>query len=172
LKTTQPSQFKVTKSSLKWKWAKGQATALADFGDPVHVDGYSLCLYDVEDPENPDTLLHATVSPGTGWRAKGQKGFAYKDKLGVADGVTTVDLQAGADGKARIEVSAKGPHLAFPVELLGLPAIPPLAVQLRGHGECWGAGYVQAGVKRNTATRFVANSSPSGAFLDASDRPF
>ena len=37
LKTTQPGQFKVTKSSLKWKWAKGQATALADFGDPVHV---------------------------------------------------------------------------------------------------------------------------------------
>jgi hypothetical protein len=24
--------------------AKGQATALADFGDPVHADGYSLCL--------------------------------------------------------------------------------------------------------------------------------
>jgi hypothetical protein len=39
-------------------------------------------------------------------------------------------------------------------------------VQLHGHGECWGASYLQAGVKKNTASEFVAKSSPSGAFLD------
>jgi hypothetical protein len=50
-----------------------------------------------------------------------------------------------------------------------LPAIPlplPLTVQLRGHGECWGASYLLGGVKKNTASEFVAKSSPSGAFLD------
>ena len=35
-----------------------------------------------------------------------------------------------------------------------------LIVQLRGHGECWGAGYDQPGVKKSTGTAFVANSSP------------
>src|SRR5438552_7539323 len=38
LRTNQPSQFQVRRSSLNWKWAKGQATTLADFGDPVHAD--------------------------------------------------------------------------------------------------------------------------------------
>jgi cysteine-rich repeat protein len=158
-----------SRSSLKWKWAKGQATALADFGDPLHADKYSLCLYDLQ---AASTLLDATVSPGTNWRAKGQKGFTYKDKLGVPDGVTTVVLGAGDAGKAKIVVGAKGPNLPFPAGLLGVPSIPPLVVQLRGHGECWGAGYVQAGVKRNTATKLVATSSPSEAFLDGFEAHF
>ena len=143
---------------LRWKWARGAATTLVDFGDPVGTDTYTLCFYD----DQPSTLLHATIPPGTSWRAAGRKGFTYKDKLGVADGVTTVDLQAGAAGKAKIVISAKGYHLTLPA--LQLPV--PLTVQLRGHGECWGATYLQAGVKKNTLSEFVAKSSPSGAFLD------
>jgi len=100
--------------------------------------------------------------PGTSWRAAGQNGFRYKGKLGVADGVTTVDLETGAAGKAKIVVSAKGLHLTLP----GLPLPVPVTMQFRRHGECWGAGYIEAGVKKNTASVFVAKSSPSGAFLD------
>ena len=83
----------------------------------------------------------------------------------MADGVATVDLKAGGAGKAKIVMSAKGSHLTLPA--LPLPPLPaPLTVQLRGHGECWGAGYVQAGVKKSTASEFVAKSSASGAFID------
>jgi len=130
LRTNQPSQFQVRRSSLDWKWAKGQATTLANFGDPVHADQYSLCLYD----SNPSTLLRATVLPGTSWRAKGQKGFTYRDRRGVADGLTNVDLRAGADGRAKIVVrAAKGPHLMLPA----LPLFP--------HSPCSFAATVSAG---------------------------
>ena len=156
-----PLTFKTKQPSLRWRWARGQATTLADFGDPVHADAYSLCVYD-ESGATPSTLFSfATVPPGTTWRA-GRNGFTYKDKLGVADGVTAVNLRTGADGKAEIVVSAKGSHLTLP----SLPPPLPLTVQLHGHGECWGASYVQAGVKKSTASEFVAKSSPSGAFLD------
>jgi hypothetical protein len=141
---------------LRWKWARGAATTLADFGDPVGTDTYTLCFYD----DQPSTLLRAIIPPGTSWRAVGRKGFTYKDKLGVADGVTSVDLKAGAARKAKIVMSAKGYHLTLPA----LPLPVPLSVQLRGHGECWGASYLQAGVKKNTLNEFVAKSSPSGAF--------
>jgi hypothetical protein len=134
---------------------------LADFGDPVHTDTYAVWVYD-ESGVSPSTLLRATLPPGMSWRAAGRNGFTYKDKLGVAGGVTTVDLKAGAAGKAHIVVSAKRSHLTLPA----LPLPVPLTVQLHGHGECWDASYLQAGVKKNTASEFVAKSSPSGAFLD------
>ena len=158
--------MKTNHPSMKWKWLKGETTTLADFGDPVHTDEYALCLYD-ESGATPSALLRATLPPGTSWRAAGQNGFTYKDKLGVADGVTTVALKAGTAGKATIAVSAKGPHLTLPTA----PLPVPVNVQLRRHGECWGASYIQAGVKKNTASEFVAKSSPSGAFLDDVPNP-
>jgi cysteine-rich repeat protein len=155
--------LKTKHSKLSWRWSKGQATTLADLGDPVHADAYALCLYDVSGTV-PNTLYRATLPPGAGWRAARRNGFVYKNKVGVADGVTGITLKAGADGKAKIVVGASGPHLMLPA----LPLPVPLTVQLRGHAECWGASYLQAGVKKNTASEFVAKSSPSGAFLDVS----
>jgi len=154
---------RIKRPTLSWKWSKGEATTLADFGDPVLSDAYSLCVYD----ESPVTLFAVTVPPGPSWRTAGLRGFKYKDKLGMAGGVTTVDLEAAAAGKAKISVSAQGSHMRRP----GLPLPVPLTVQLRGHGECWGTSYIQAGVKKNTASEFVAKSSPSGAFIDDVPNP-
>lgn len=140
--------------ALSWKWSKGQATTLADFGDPVHNDEYALCIY----TEPAGTLSSTTATAGVGWRAAGQRGFTYKNKSSMVGDVTSIDLAAGVAGKAKIVVHAKPPVV---------PPLPvPLTVQLRSHGECWGASYVQAGVKKNTNSEFVANSSPSAAFLD------
>jgi cysteine-rich repeat protein len=150
--------FKSKRPTLSWKWSKGEATALTDLGDPVHGDEYSLCIYD----ESPSTLFAVSVPPGPSWRAAGRRGFRYKDKLGMVGGVTTVDLQAGAAGKAKVSMSAAGSNLRPPAVALRVP----LTVQLRGHGECWGARYGSTGVKRSTASEFLAKSSPSGAFLD------
>ena len=139
---------------LGWKWTKGSATTLADFGDPVHADTYALCIYD-ESGATPRTLLDATVPSGTSWRA-GKSGFTYKDKVGTAHGVMGLSLRAGASGKSRITVSAKGSHLTLPT----VPLVLPVAVQLRGHGECWGADFLPGGVKKNTATEFNGKSAP------------
>ena len=161
MKTNQPTQSEVRKSSLKWRWAKGQDTMLDDFGDPVQADGYALCVFDLN---GPSALLNAAVPFGTSWRPR-RNGFAYREKSGAPQGVTAVELRAGGDGKARIVVrAAKGPDLMLPT--LPLTSSPlRLAVQLQGHGECWGAGYIASGVRKNTSTEFVARSSPSGAFL-------
>lgn len=151
---------------LGWKWTKGQATTLADFGDPLHTDTYALCVYD-ESHATPSTLFRATVPPGTNWQATGTTGFTYKDNLGGAGGVMRIGLKTSAAGRAKIRVAAMGSHLTLPMPTL--PLALPVAVQLRGHGECWGAGYLTAGIKTNTAREFKAKSSPSGAFLDATE---
>jgi len=148
---------------LGWRWRKGPATPLADFGDPVHTDTYALCVYD-ESQATPRTLLRATVPPGPSWQAMGATGFTYRDNLGSAGGVTRIGLRTGVAGRAKIRVAMTGSHPTLPFPTL--PLALPVAVQLRGHGECWGAAYVTAGIKRNTARKFRANSSPSGAFLD------
>ena len=98
------------------------------------------------------------------WKALGTKGFKYKDKELTPDGLDTIILKAGDDGKARIIVKGKGAGLGLPspldVEL-------PVTVQLQsGSGECWEAEYFEVGVKKNEADFFKAKTgSPSGAFL-------
>ena len=137
------------RSSLKWSWGRDHATTLADFGDPVQTDGYALCVYSFS-AGNPITFIRTDAFPGSHWRASGQSGFSYR-----GDGVVSVDLRVRAAGGAKIAVRSAAP--------LGLDpqAYPPLTVQLRGHGQCWGASFVQAGVKTNTSTAFVAKSSPN-----------
>ena len=141
--------------TLRWKWVKGQATALAAFGDPVHTDEYTLCLVD-ESGATPSTLFPDVILPGTSWRTRAERGFTYRNTLGMGSyGVTRATLKPGAEGTAKIAVSTyDGPNLP------ALPLALPFTVQLYGHGECWGATYVEGGVKKNTATSFVAKSSP------------
>jgi hypothetical protein len=146
---------------LSWKWTKGQATSVADFADPVHADAYSLCVFDQSDT-SPGLVFRGTVMPGSSWDTT-KSGPKYRDRAGLQDGITSMTLHAGSDGKAKISVSGGGPHLTLP----GLPLPVPLAVQLQGHGQCWSATYPPEGVQRNDAGRFKARSSPSGAFVEA-----
>jgi hypothetical protein len=129
------------KDSLSWKWSKGSATTLADFGDPTQTDGYALCVYD-----GGSSLALGASAPAGGtckngkpcWKASGTKGFKYGDTDLTPAGLQKLQLQAGAEGKAEIAVAGKGPLLQMPpLDTLAFPLI----VQLQGHGECWGATY-------------------------------
>jgi hypothetical protein len=144
------------KRLLGWKWISGQATTLADFGDPRTSDDYVLCVYD-ESGVVPLVAIQAAAPAGGTcgtkpcWTASGTTGFAYKDKAGTPQGVVSVKLKAGLAGKAKVQVKGKGP-------LLGLPALPlavPLRVQLqRRGGECWEAVYSSVGLVRSDSTQF------------------
>ena len=72
-----------TGDSLSWKWAKGDTTPLADFGDPSGSDAYRLCIYDATGVRVGVTAP-AGGSCGTlpcwGLNASG---FKYKDKAGT-----------------------------------------------------------------------------------------
>ena len=142
-----------------WKWRRGTATAMDDFGDPVVTDAYGLCIFD-ELSGTPSLLLASTVPAGGTcnsrpcWTAVGTGRFKYRNGKTDPDGITKILLNAGEDGRARIVVKGKGP-------LLGLPTLPlplPARVQLQAeNGQCWEATYSTAGVKKNDAEQFKGN---------------
>lgn len=138
------------KSKLSWKWTKGAATALDDFGDPTDDTAYALCVYDAR-RGIPTLIARVAADPGQGWLPKGTKGFQKKDSEGVTDGLRKLALGAGPDGKAKITLAAKG--AGTPAN--ALPVTTPLTAQLRNDvGVCWGATY--ASPKKNDATQVNA----------------
>jgi hypothetical protein len=143
-----------------WKWANGDATALADFGNPVTTDGYTLCVFD-QSSQTPALLFRASVAPGgtcgkrSCWVGNG-KTFKYVDRAATADGVAGMSLIPGAAGKAKILLKARGPALSQ--RPFGVPMPPlatPLTVQLQsGNGQCWGATFARGGLKSNNGETF------------------
>jgi hypothetical protein len=132
------------KDALIWKWVKGSATALADFGTPLTTTGYTLCVYDSS--ANPQPLLLSMAPPG-GTCANGKPcwkttktGFKYRDKDLTPDGLSFLLEKAGADRIAKLIAKGKGPNLAMPP----LPLTPAVTVQLKRNDNplmCWSATY-------------------------------
>ena len=125
---------------VSWTWPRGAAT-LAEFGDPVGRDDYTLCVFGGSD--RSAVLLRAVARAGGTcagrpcWTASGTRGYRYHDALAPA-GLTRLRLTAGADGKAKIKLLGKGEHLDPPP----LPTATPLTVQLRGSTDaCWETFY-------------------------------
>jgi hypothetical protein len=121
---------------VQWKWGKGAATLKSEFGTPLTSSAFALCLYDA------NGVVLAASAPAGGlcgtkpcWRESGS-GFGYK-RAG-ANGLLQISLKAGASGKAKIGVKARGD--AFTMPALGAMT-PPLEVQLRNAGACWSATY-------------------------------
>jgi hypothetical protein len=147
-----------TKDRLSWKWLKGSATTLGDFGNPLTTTGYNLCIYD-----GTGTLRSSASAPAGDtcnadntrpcWRAK-STGFLYRDKNLTPNGLQKVVLKAGPAGTAKILVKGKG-------ALLDLPPLPitslPIIVQLNNSdGVCWQATY--STTLQNQADRLKAKA--------------
>jgi hypothetical protein len=129
------------KDQLNWKYVKGAATTLAEFGDPLTATDYTFCLYDSSAAPQPLILAHAPAGGTCGtkpcWKAiKG--GFKYQDKLFTPDGLQQVLLKSGVATKTKILVKGKGDDLPMPT----LPLTAPVRVQLKSEsGVCWEATY-------------------------------
>jgi hypothetical protein len=145
---------KSQKDALVWSWQGGPVTA-DELGSPLGVTGYTLCFYDGASSLRLDAALPpaGTCAGKACWKAK-KTGFAYKDKERTADGVTGAMLRAGAAGKARMVVKAKGTLVVPP----SLPLVLPARVQLlRIDGTaCWEATFVRA--KKNVAAQLKART--------------
>lgn len=134
-----------SRDALAWKWPKGQATSIADFGDPLTTDTYGLCIY--QSGSTPDLVLRATAPPGGTcrgrpcWRRVGTRSVRYKDPDRTPDGLDSISLRAGITGRAAIAVKGKGAALSA----AGFPPPPPpaeLTVQLQAtNGSCWEAAF-------------------------------
>lgn len=144
------------KDKLVWKWIKGEATTLADFGTPLTTTGYTLCLYDQSTTAQP--LLRA-LAPAAGtcagkpcWKTI-KTGLKYKDKDLDPDGVLQIGLKAGGTGTSKVIFKGKGVNLLMPT----LPLTPKVTVQLRNDaGVCWEAEY-SAPIK-NLSDQFKAKA--------------
>jgi hypothetical protein len=135
------------KDLLLWKWLKGGATDATEFGDPVTTHAYELCIYD-----GGGLVASASAPAGANWSAK-TTGFKYRDPAGSSDGLQTIILKAGADGKAKIVVRGKGMNVDMPNLAL---LTSPLTVQLKRAGGtvCWGATYSFPPARKNDAANF------------------
>ena len=141
------------KNTLTWKWNKGAATSLADFGDPLTATTYGVCVYDETDG-NPILLMDVAAQAGTGW-AKTAAGFKYTNKTPTGNQPQQITLHAAEAGKAKISVSGKGDGLPMPE--LPLEQSPKVIVQLQNSaGMCWEAEYSSA--TKNSITQFKAKS--------------
>ncbi len=140
------------KDQLVWKFLKGDATSLGDFGDPTLATDYLVCVYDKTGGE--DTLLMSMDIPsGGGWQTK-TSGYKYKQKLGAPDGVRNVLLKTGTAGRSKIIVKGKGIYLPM-TDLASLAF--PLSVQLSNGSQCWEATF-GGNVSKNTAEFFKAKA--------------
>ncbi len=140
-----------TKDRLSWRWAKGAATALADYGDPVGRTDYALCVYD-ETGGTPALATTAAIPHGGLWKPIATQGFRYKDAARANAGIGRVILKSGAAGKAMIVVKGKGSALPLPA----LPLHDDAAVTTQlvsSDGPCW-TGTFPAPASVNTATVF------------------
>ncbi len=88
------------------------STVQADFGDPVAgATRYDVCLFDsAGTPLVRLTVDRAGDACGASgkpcWKAKGVKGFGYKDADGSASGVRALASSAGPAGKGKLSVKA------------------------------------------------------------------
>ena len=129
-----------------WKWTRGAATAIADFGNPLATTGYGLCLYN-----GAGTLLESASAPAGGfcsaagrrpcWR-RTSHGYRYVDPALTPSGLRQVILKPGLAGKAQILVKGQGPLLALPT--LPILTMPVTAQLVSSDGVCWEATYHSA----------------------------
>jgi hypothetical protein len=145
-----------------WKWFDGEATSPADLGSPVTHDDYAFCIYD-----GASSLISRIRAPAGGicgdalcWTPRGSQwsptGYRYFDREGTPDGLGTLVIQSGDNGRAAAMVKGKGPNLVMPADW---PLSLPLRVQLQAtNGTCWEATYSDAGVIRYTGTAFDGRS--------------
>jgi cytochrome c peroxidase len=147
-----------SRTRLDWNWTRGDATDIADFGDPTSADGMALCFYDLSG--GGALKMEARAPAGELWGAIGSSasptGFKYTDRDLTPDGIRKIKAKAGVEGKSKIILKARGIELMN--SPLGLPELPvdlPMLVQLQAAGGgCWEATYTDA--DRNEVGRFSA----------------
>jgi hypothetical protein len=122
---------------------------------PRRTPGYTLCIYDGA----ANAVLRAAAWAGglcrgrPCWRETAS-GFKYVQPDLLPNGLFTLDLRAGIDGRARITIKGKSVPLHMPT----LPLTLPVTVQLTSSdGTCCGATYL-SDVQANQPDRFKGRS--------------
>ncbi|HYC53385.1 MAG TPA: FG-GAP repeat protein [Candidatus Binatia bacterium] len=147
------------KNALAWKWSKGEEVDVAALGDPLDATEYTMCIYDGSGEQIVSITLPAggDCSGKPCWKQTGN-GFKFKDKTGTNRGVTGFGIKAGAAGKSKLNLKARGAALTVPALPLG-QSPDPVFVQLENSSTdaCWSAQFS------------APASSKNGKWSDSSD---
>ncbi len=147
------------KRRLSFKWL-GEMTALPDFGNPETQDTYIVCLSDQSSGQQlPFMCTSAAGGAVCGndpcWKAT-KNGFVYKDRNQTQPNsfLSKMTLKAGADGKAKIIIKAKGANIPLP-QLQSLLAPMTVRVDVTSGGS-WEAVFPPQSVIKQTDTLLKA----------------
>jgi hypothetical protein len=144
---------------LLWKWAKGQATSMAEFGSPETVDDYGMCIYEAA-TSAPHRIGSARLMAGENCPAppcwhRGVTALRYRSSMGLP--FTSVRMRSGTDGRASIKMTARSIPVLLDFSGLTGPAATPILVQLQSeNGSCWEATY--SSPTRNDGVKLNARS--------------
>jgi hypothetical protein len=140
----------------KWKFNRGDATSVTDFLDPVgSLPTTHVCVWDAFGKVmEMDLLPGGTCAGKPCWKASGTKGYKYKDKAAIPDGLTTVKQKAGANGKSKVLAKGKGSNLPSPVLPLVLPVTVEMIADDGSATNCWQNTFTTA--IKNDATQLKA----------------
>jgi hypothetical protein len=150
--------------TMKFKWTVGDATTVAELGDPTVDTQYTVCVWD--DVGGTPSLVMGMVAPPAGnctgrpcWKpVNGATAFRYRDIGLLPDGIQQLDVRSGPLGKTRVIVKAKGAVMPDPP--MPFMQQPKITVQVVNNlGKCWGANYVNPALT-NTSARLVAKENP------------
>jgi hypothetical protein len=138
-----------------WRWLGDDPASPQAFGNPATATSYTLCIYDAA-AGMVQRAAQFALPPGSNWSARGN-GFAYRDRAGSSDGVTSARLSVGGTGRVRLVVRGNGAlSLPPPVPAGGMFAKDPAvtAQLVSDSGACWEAIYSEARI--NDADIFAA----------------
>jgi len=144
---------------LRWQWQRGEATSLAELGNPRAATDVTLCLYDYS-AGSASLVWQQTLSPGgfcttkkTCW-IRTKNGYRFRSLDGAQGGVTSLRWNSGLSGKANISLRATTSNFTPPA--LPLDQDPTVVFQLSNGQACW-EGRFSTSV-RNSDQSFEARS--------------
>lgn len=139
--------------TIQWKWSKGLATSLEEFGDPSADQTLWMCVYADGVLKSATAVLPGGPCDGSGpcW-TKGSSGYRYEDDSGSQGGITSLTLKAGDTGKAQVRWQGEGPGLALPGALSGTVVVQ---MKKQDGGVCWQSTFREPHQK-NSGGRFSA----------------
>lgn len=142
-----------TKPKLGFQWKGVGAVTKAQWGAPLTMTAYTVCLYQAGGLSVQATAPAGGLCPSKACWKESNAGWKYTNPSRFPQGLVAVALKAGAAGKVTLGVKGDGALLAFPT----LPLAAPAAVQVRSaDGACFGASF--SAPKKNDGRSFVAKS--------------
>jgi hypothetical protein len=148
----------VASNQVQFKWNKGAATGVAEFGAPASTDDYALCVFDPADLliMKLDAPAGGTCNTSLCWKTLSIKGFSYKDSLRTPNGVDKILLKAGLSAKAKVQLKGKGANLPP----LPLPLPLPARVQLQSeNGTCFQGLFTAPNAQINDGLQFKGKAN-------------